>query len=153
MQVMLDNYQMGVKILRVQLLRVDPPNEVIAAYRDVQNAKQDKARYINDAYAYRNDIVPRARGEGEKIMQEAEGYRQMVVAQAVGDAKRFSTIYEQYKNAKDVTRKRMYLETMEEVLKNVDKIILDRNVSNNMLPYLPLGDGVRKIKPQQGGGQ
>jgi membrane protease subunit HflK len=140
MQTMLDNYHMGVKVLRVQLLRVDPPQEVVDAYRDVQNAKQDKEREINRAYAYRNDIVPRARGEAEKVTQDAEAYRQRVVAEATGESQRFSSIYEQYKNAKEVTRKRMYLEAMEEVLSNVDKIILDKNASNNLLPYLPLGE-------------
>lgn len=145
MQTMLDNYHMGVRVLRVQLLRVDPPQEVVDAYRDVQNAKQDKEREINKAYAYRNDIVPRARGAAEKILQDAEGYRQRVMAEATGDSQRFSAIYEQYKNAKEVTRKRMYLETMEEVLTGIDKVILDKNASNNLLPLLQLGQNTKVI--------
>ncbi|MDF3047742.1 MAG: putative integral rane proteinase [Candidatus Midichloriaceae bacterium] len=139
MQNMLDNYHMGVKVLRVQLLRVDPPQEVVDAYRDVQNAKQDKEREINKAYAYRNDIIPRARGQAESMLQEAEAYRQRVIAEAAGDAQRFSSVYEQYKNAKEVTRTRMYLETMEEVLSGVDKVILDKGSANNLLPFLQLG--------------
>lgn len=146
MQAMLDNYKMGVRILRVQLLRVEPPQEVIDAYRDVQNAKQDKEREINKSYAYRNDIVPRARGEAQKILQEAEGYRQQVIAEANGDAQRFISIYNQYKNAKEVTRKRMYLETMQSVLADVDKVILDKNASNNLLPYLPLSSNRKAIE-------
>lgn len=148
MQAMLDNYSMGVKVLRVQLLRVDPPQEVVDAYRDVQNAKQDKEREINRAYAYRNDIIPRARGQAESMLQEAEGYRQRVIAEATGDAQRFSSIYEQYKNAKEVTRKRMYLETMEEVLSGVDKVILDKGSANNLLPFLQLG---KNDKPSDAG--
>lgn len=139
MQNMLDTYDMGVNIVRVQLLRVDPPQEVIDAYRDVQNAKQDKEREINQAYAYRNDILPRARGEAENITQDAEAYKNSVIAKATGEAKRFETIYEQYKSAKDVTRKRMYLETMEQILDGVDKIVLDKNASN-LIPFLPVND-------------
>ncbi len=149
MQGMLDNYHMGVKILRVQLLRVDPPQDVVDAYRDVQNAKQDKQREINKAQAYRNDVVPRTRGEAKKITQDAEGYRQRVVAEAVGDAQRFLSVYEQYKNAKEVTRKRMYLETMEDVLTGVDKIILDKSASSNLLPYLPLGEASKKVTDKE----
>ncbi len=148
MQTMLDNYHMGVRILRVQLLRVDPPQEVVDAYRDVQNAKQDKEREINRAYAYRNDIVPRARGAAEKVLQDAEGYRKSVMAEAAGDAQRFSVIYDQYKNAKEVTRKRMYLEAMEEVLTGVDKVILDKNSSNNLLPLLQLGQNNKTIEKE-----
>lgn len=146
MQAMLDNYKIGVKILRVQLLRVEPPQEVIDAYRNVQDAKQDKEQEINKAYAYRNDIVPRARGESEKILLESDGYKQQVIAEATGDAQRFTSIYNQYKNAKEVTRKRMYLETIENILSNVDKIILDKNSSSNLLTYLPLLDQKNVLK-------
>jgi len=103
---------------------------------------------INKAYAYRNDIIPRARGQAESMLQEAEGYRQRVIAEATGDAQRFSSIYEQYKNAKEVTRKRMYLETMEEVLSGVDKVILDKGSANNLLPFLQLG---KNDKPSDAG--
>lgn len=143
MQQMLDNYNMGVSVVRVQLLRVDPPQEVIDAYRDVQNAKQDKEREINQAYSYRNDIMPRARGEAENIIQDAEAYKNTVIASATGESKRFESIYEQYRNAKDVTRKRMYLETMEQVLDGIDKILIDKNTSN-VVPFLPLNDTSKK---------
>lgn len=139
MQSMLDNYRRGVKIVRVQLLRVDPPQEVIEAYRDVQNAKQDKELEINKALSYRNDIVPRARGEGERVLQDAEAYKQKVIAEATGEAQRFSLIYEEYKNARDVTRKKMYLEAMEEVLSKIEKVIID-NKSSGIVPYLALPD-------------
>ncbi len=140
MQTMLDNYQMGVRVMRVQLLRVDPPQEVIDAYRDVQNAKQDKEREINQAYAYRNDIIPRARGEAEKIGQEASAYKYKVVAEATGEAKRFNHIYEEYKGAKEVTKKRMYIETLEEILPNIDKILIEKNAAGNVLPHLPISE-------------
>lgn len=138
MQSMLDNYGMGVKVVRVQLLRVDPPQEVIDAYRDVQNAKQDKEREINQALAYRNDIVPRARGEAEQVIQNAEGYKQKVIAEAQGEAQRFTSVYSQYVTAKDVTRKRMYLETMEEILDGMNKFVLDNKSSSSVVPYLAL---------------
>lgn len=146
MQTMLDTYKMGVKIVRVQLLRVDPPQEVIDAYRDVQNAKQDKEGEINKAFAYRNDVVPRARGEAERLLQDAEGYKQTVIADAKGESARFNSIYSQYKSAKDVTRKRMYLETMEAILSGMDKIIMDKNTGGNTVPYLPLGE-IQKVQP------
>lgn len=137
MQSILDNYDMGVNIERVQLLRADPPQNVIDAYRDVQNAKQDKERLINQAYSYRNDIVPKARGEAEQVLQAAEGYKQTVIAEARGESKRFSSIYDQYRYAKDITRKRMYIETMEEVMSNLDKVIVDKGASG-VVPYLAL---------------
>lgn len=146
MQTMLDTYKMGVKIVRVQLLRVDPPQEVIDAYRDVQNAKQDKEGEINKAFAYRNDIVPRARGEAERLLQDAEGYKQSVIADAKGESARFNSIYLQYRSAKDVTRKRMYLETMESIMSGMDKIIMDKNAGGNTVPYLPLGE-IQKVQP------
>jgi len=137
MQLILDNYEMGVNIERVQLLRADPPQNVIDAYRDVQNAKQDKEKAINQAYSYRNDIVPRARGEAEQFLQNAEAYKQKVVAEARGDAKRFTSVYDQYKLAKDVTKKRMYIETMEDVMSRVSKIIVDKS-AGGVVPYLAL---------------
>jgi membrane protease subunit HflK len=149
MQKILDSYDMGVKVVRVQLLRVDPPVEVIDAYRDVQNAKQDKEKEINQALTYRNDIIPRARGEAEKILQEAEGYKKQVIANAQGETQRFSAIYEQYKNAKDVTRKRIYLETMEQILDGMEKIIVDKGSANNMVPYLPLNELMKNKKAKE----
>jgi membrane protease subunit HflK len=144
MQNILDFYGSGVEIVNVQMLRADPPAEVIDAFRDVQTARADKEREINQSETYRNDIIPRARGEAEKIIQAAEAYKQEVVAKADGDASRFISVYEQYKNAKDVTRKRIYLETMEDILEDLDKIIIDNK--SNVLPYLPLKELKKDIK-------
>ena len=151
LQRILDSYDMGVKIVRVQLLRVDPPQEVLDAYRDVQNAKQDKEKEINQAFAHRNDIVPRARGEAERFLQEAEGYKKQVIANAQGEAQRFSSIYEQYRTAKDVTRKRMYLETMEGILEGMEKVIIDKGSASNVVPYLPLNELMKSKKPAKEG--
>jgi membrane protease subunit HflK len=145
MQTMLNNYDMGVNVERVQLLRADPPQSVIDAYRDVQNAKQDKEKEINQAYAYRNDIVPRARGQAEQVLQDADGYKQQVIAAAKGDAARFNSIYDQYKTSKEVTRKRIYIETMEEIMGNMDKIIVDKG-AQGVVPYLPLNELTKKDK-------
>lgn len=144
MQSMLDLYGIGVRIMRVQLLRVEPPQQVLDAYRDVQNAKQDKEKEINRAYAYRNDVLPRARGRAEQVIQEAEGYKHSAVASATGEATRFEEIYEKYKSAREVTRKRMYLEAVEEVLADVEKIIVDKQVGGHVLPYLPLSNDLKK---------
>ena len=146
LQSTLDDYNIGIKILRVQLLRVEPPPLVIDAYRDVQSAKADKEREINQAQAYRNDIIPRARGEVEKLLQGAEGYKEKVVADAKGQAERFRQVYNQYVRAKDVTRKRMYLETMEKVLEDMDKVIIDKGVSKGVLPYMPLNEMMKNKK-------
>jgi len=150
LQGILDSYDMGVSIVRVQLLRIDPPQQVLDAYRDVQNAKQDKEREINGAFAYRNDVVPRARGEAEQLLQSAEGYKKRVIADAQGEADRFSSIYEQYTKAKDVTRKRMYLETMEEILEGMDKIIMDQGSAKSAVPYLPLNELLKSKNSNEG---
>jgi membrane protease subunit HflK len=138
MQKVLDSYKAGVLVLQVQLQSVDPPPEVIAAFRDVTAAQQDRDRTRNEADAYANRIVPTARGQAAAILQEAEGYRLQTVAQATGQASRFDQIYTQYKNAPDVTRERMYLETMEKVFGATDKVILDEGAGQSVLPYLPL---------------
>jgi membrane protease subunit HflK len=138
LQQMLDSYKMGVEIVRLQMLRVQPPTEVIDSYRDVQSAKADKEKLINEAYAYRNSIIPRSRGEAQKFLQEAEGYKQQVIANAKGEASRFISIFNEYQKAKDVTKKRMYLETMEQLLSGMDKIIMDSKSSSSTVPYLPL---------------
>ena len=117
---------------------MDPPEEVIDSFRDVQRAKADQERLQNQAEAYRNALIPKARGEAEKIIQEAEGYKREVVARSQGDAERFVSVYNSYKLAKDVTVKRIYLETLEEVLKNSNKIIIDESAGTGVVPYLPL---------------
>ena len=138
MQEILDHYQSGIQITQVQTQKADPPKEVIDSFRDVQAAKADKERQQNEADAYANDVIPRARGEAAQIVQQAEGYKNQVVASAEGEASRFLAIYDEYKNAKAVTQERMYLETMEKVLAGIDKIIIDKNSSGGVVPYLPL---------------
>jgi membrane protease subunit HflK len=140
LQDVLDSYQAGIEITQVQLQKVDPPTQVIDAYRDVQRARADQERERNQAEAYRNDILPRARGEQARLEQEAEAYKQEIVARAQGDTQRFLSVYEAYKAAPDVTRRRLYLETMEQVLKGTQKVIIDPKAegASGVVPYLPL---------------
>jgi len=138
MQKILNSYRAGILILQVQLQSVGPPEQVIAAFRDVTAAQQDQDRMRNEAEAHANQIVPDARGKAAAIVQEAEGYREQTVAEARGQAARFDQIYEQYKKAPDVTRQRIYLETMERILGSVDKVIVDDNGGQSVVPYLPL---------------
>ncbi len=140
-QSILDSYGAGVSVVRVQLQSADPPNEVIDAFNDVQRAKQDQERSVNEATAYRNDIVPRARGEAEKMIQGASAYQEQVIKEAEGEAQRFLSVYETYKSAKDVTRLRLYLERMETVLQGSSKIVIDQDGSGSgVIPYLPLNE-------------
>jgi modulator of FtsH protease HflK len=146
LQRILDEYGLGARIAQVQLLRVDPPQEVIGAFRDVQAARADKERNINEANTYRNQVLPRAKGEAESIIQKAEGYKATTVARAKGDAQRFTQVYEQYDKAKDITSERLYIETIEEVLRNSNKLMVDKNNAGpGVLPYLPLPE----LKPAQ----
>ncbi len=140
LQTLLNDYSSGIELTEVQLQRVDPPDPVIDAFRDVQRAIADRARLRNEAEAYANDIIPRARGDAVRITQEAEAYRQQVIARAQGDAGRFDEVYKAFQAAQDVTQKRLYLETMEEILRNANKVIIDRSAqgSSGVLPYLPL---------------
>ncbi len=125
---------------QVQLAKVDPPAPVIEAFRDVQRALADQERLRNEAESYRNDIMPKARGAAVQIRQEAEAYRAEITARAQGDAARFLAVYKAYKVAQDVTAQRLYIETMEEILKNSNKIIIDKAAEgqSGVLPYLPL---------------
>jgi membrane protease subunit HflK len=134
----LDSYNAGIQIDQVKLQKVDPPPEVIDAFRDVQAARADMERLQNEAYGYANKVVPEARGDAQRILQAAEGYKQQVVNDANGQTSRFLQVYDQYKNAPEVTRKRMFLETMERVLGGTDKIILDSKGGQGVVPYLPL---------------
>ncbi|HTT97814.1 MAG TPA: FtsH protease activity modulator HflK [Rhizomicrobium sp.] len=143
----LDSYQMGVAITRVQMLKADPPSDVIAAYRDVQRAKADQDSKRNEAEAYANRIIPQARGEAAHIVQDAEAYRQQMIAQAGGQAKRFLSVYAEYKKAPQVTRKRMYLENLAEILGPMNKIIVDDSVKG-IVPYFQL-PALQKTLPQQ----
>ncbi len=140
LQSILDSYGAGIEVTQLQLQRVDPPAEVIDAYRDVQAALADRARLRNEAETYRNGIIPGARGDAVQIEQQAAAYRLATVARAQGDASRFLSVYNAFKVAKDVTTERLYLETMEQVLKNSNKVIIDKSAQNGngVLPYLPL---------------
>ena len=149
MQRVLNEYKAGVVILQVQLLSVDPPAQVISAFRDVSAAQQDLQRLRNEAEAYANKVVPEARGAAARIQQESEGFREQTVAEAKGQASRFSQIYEQYKKAPEVTRERLYLETMERVLAGTDKVIIDES-GPGVVPYLPLDRLPRPPAPAQG---
>jgi membrane protease subunit HflK len=137
-QEILDEYQSGIQITQVQTQKADPPDQVIDAFRDVQAARADMERSKNEAEAYANDVIPRARGEAAKILQAAEAYKKEVVAKAEGEASRFLSIYSEYAKAKKVTQERMYLETMEQVLADINKIIIDKDSGSGVVPYLPL---------------
>ncbi len=148
MQKTLDTYGAGIRVDQVKLQKVDPPAEVIDAFRDVQAARADQERLQNEANAYANKIVPEARGDAQRILQAAEGYKQKVVNESKGQTSRFLQVYDQYKNAPEVTRKRMFLETMERVLGGTDKIILDSRSGQGVVPYLPLD----MLQPKNGQG-
>ena len=138
MQKVLDDYAAGVKIIQVQLQSVDPPEQVIAAFRDVTAAQQDQDRLRNEAEAYANRVVPEARGAAARILQEAQAYREQTVAEAVGQAARFTKVVEEYRKAPQITRERIYLETMERVFGGMNKVIVDQQGTQNVVPYLPL---------------
>ncbi len=141
MQKVLDQYQSGIMVTQVQMQKVDPPAQVIESFRDVQTARADLDRVQNQAQTYANQVVPEARGKAAQLLQAAEAYREQTVAEATGQTSRFNKIYEEYKKAPDVTRQRLYLETMERVFGGTDKIILDssgQGGGSGVVPYLPL---------------
>ena len=137
-QSILDKYESGIHIVAVQLQDVSPPKEVIGAFKDVASAKEDKNRMINQAEGYRNDVIPKARGEAEAMIRDAEGFKESRIKRAEGDATKFTTILKEYKKAKSITEKRLFLETMEKVLPGIDKIIVPDKESGNMLNLLNL---------------
>jgi modulator of FtsH protease HflK len=136
-QKLLDFFQAGIQIVTVQLQGVNPPEQVAGAFKDVVSAREDKERMINEAQGYRNAVIPEARGRSAQILRKAEAYRAEKISKAEGDAKRFISQYEAYKKAPDITRKRIYLETMEEILPNVDKFIMG-DQKQGVLPLLSL---------------
>jgi membrane protease subunit HflK len=138
LQEILDIYKSGIKVDAVQLQDVLPPKPVIAAFKDVASAKEDKEKTENLSMGYRNDILPKAKGLAEQIINEAQAYKESKIQQARGDASRFLQVLDEYGKAKYVTRTRIYLETMEEVMGRMEKIIIDQKTSDKMLPYLPL---------------
>ncbi len=147
MQKLLDEYHAGVTINNVQLQKVDPPAAVVDAFNEVQRARQEKEKLKNEAEAYRNGILPRAKGEAERLKQDAEAYKQEVVNRAIGDAKRFDSVYQAYTSAKDVTAERMYLETVESILKNAHTVVMSNNGSN-VVPLLPLNNTAAPAVPK-----
>jgi len=141
MQKTLDGYGSGIQIAQVQMQKVDPPAQVIDSFRDVQAARADLERKQNEAQTYANQVVPAARGRSAQITQAAEGYKQQAVAEAKGQSARFLKVYEEYKKAPDVTRERLYLETMERILGSSEKLIFDSgSAGQGVVPYLPLNE-------------
>ncbi len=151
MQGVLDTYQSGVRIRAVQLQKVDPPNQVIDAFRDVQAARQDQDRVQNEAQTYASRVVPEARGEAARLIQQAEAYKERTVQEAQGSASRFTQVFEEYRKAPDVTRQRMFLETMERVFGGTDKVIIDQQQGGqNVVPFLPLSELQRRAATPAG---
>jgi len=141
LQKVLNEFNSGIEIVRVKLQKADPPKQVVDAFNEVQRAKADMERFKNEAEAYRNEIIPKARGEAAQKLQDAEAYKAAVVNKAKGEADRFNSVYKAYTMGKNVTAKRMYLETMEDVVKKSDKVIIDPSTKgSNVLPLLPLNN-------------
>ena len=137
-QAILDKYKSGIQVVAAQLQDVSPPKQVIAAFKDVASAKEDKNRLINQAEGYRNDVIPKARGEAEAMIRGAEGFKESRIKRAEGDVAKFNTVLKEYRKAKDITRERLYLETMEKVLPGIEKVIVPDKDSGNMLNLLNL---------------
>jgi modulator of FtsH protease HflK len=147
LQHIFDLYGAGIEVVTLKLQDVDPPDQVSDAFKDVISAQQDKERLINEARGYANDVVPRARGQAAQLVNEAQGYREAKVREATGTAKRFTALQEEYAKAKDVTRKRLYLETMETILPNANKIVMDELSGKQTVPYLPLEPVLPRREP------
>jgi membrane protease subunit HflK len=152
LQKLMSEYKAGIEVRQVQLLAVLPPKNVIDSFDEVSRARQDMDRLKNEAEAFRNDIVPRARGEAQQLVQGADAYRQEVVNRAEGDANRFNAVYNAYSQSKDVTKTRIYLETLEGIFSNVNKVIIDSDVAGSgksgagVVPYLPLPEIQKRQK-------
>ena len=140
----LDNYQSGIHVVAVQLQDVSPPKEVLGAFKDVASAKEDKNRMVNQAEGYRNDVIPKARGEAESMIRSAEGFKESRIKRSEGDAINFTTVLKEYRKAKSITEKRLYLETMQKVLPGIEKFIVPDRESGGLLNLLNLNPGVRK---------
>ncbi len=155
LQRILDEYETGIVVTELLLQRSDPPEAVIDDYRDVQRAKADEERLINEAQAYHNRILPEASGQAAQVRQEAQAYKQQVVARAEGAAKRFLAVHDQYRLAQEVTKKRIYLETMERVFRDMNKVIIDSGEggAGAVVPYLPLPEIQKRATGARGGGQ
>ena len=140
LQTLLDSYKSGILIVAVQLQDVNPPKEVQDAFKDVASAKEDKSKYINQAQGYKNDLIPKARGEAVKMTKEAEGYKIERIKKAEGDVAKFNSILTEYKKGESITQARLYLEAMEEILPNMNKIIVGLDENQPLINLLPLGD-------------
>ena len=145
LQIILDKYETGVIVVAVQLQDVSPPKQVIDAFKDVASAKEDKNRMINEAEGYRNDVIPKARGEAQAMIRKAEGFRESRIKRAEGDVAKFKAIVKEYNKAKDVTKERLYLEAMEEILPGIDKYIVPNGEDGNLLNLLNL-NGMKGTK-------
>ena len=145
LQITLDKYETGVIVVAVQLQDVSPPKQVIDAFKDVASAKEDKNRMINEAEGYRNDVIPKARGQAQAMIREAEGFRESRIKRAEGDVAKFKAIVKEYNKAKDVTKERLYLEAMEEILPGIDKYIVPNGKDGNLLNLLNL-NGMKGTK-------
>jgi membrane protease subunit HflK len=152
LQGLLDDYETGLLVTQVKLQEVDAPQEVRDAFQDVVRAKEDKQRLIREAQGYAADVVPKARGQKQQVIKEAEAYKERRVIRAQGEAERFLSVLAEYKQAPEVTRKRLYLETLENILPNVEKIIIDSKATGGVLPMLPLQEmaGLEKPGAKQG---
>ncbi|GIK98409.1 MAG: protease modulator HflK [Alphaproteobacteria bacterium] len=139
-QQILDSYNSGILVTQVEMQKVDPPGQVIEAFRDVQAARADKERVINEAQAYYNEVTQRAEGQAQRLIREGEGYKEEKVAVATGEASRFLSVFEQYRADPDLTKRRLYLETMEAVLKGMDKVLIDESAGAGPVPYLSLNE-------------
>lgn len=150
LQEVLNDYGAGILITGVELAKVESPPQVLDAFRDVQAAQQDSKRYEQEAEAYANEVVPISRGNASIILNQAAAYKEEVIARSIGEASRFLAVYEEYAKAKEVTRKRIYLETMEEILNGMNKIIIDEGAGTGVVPYLPLPELRARQKSGEG---
>ena len=151
-QTILDDYGAGIEVNRVQLQKIDPPGNVLDAFRDVQAARADKERAVNEATAYLNENVQKAEGEAQRIVKGAEAYKEQKIAISSGESQRFLSVYEQYLNDKSVTKRRLYLETMKSIMEGMDKVLIDSNLGGSgVVPYLPLNELTRSSGSKAGG--
>jgi len=144
LQRIIDRYDSGIRVVEVKLQTVRPPKEVVKAFNDVVSAKEDKERVIKEADGYREDVLPKARGQAQSIIRAAEAYRAERIKRSEGDADRFLSVLKEYEKAKGVTRKRLYLETMEQILPGIRKFVIDPEAGGNLLQFLPLEKGAEK---------
>jgi len=145
LQQTMNSYKGGIKIENVKLQDVHPPDAVKEAFKDVVSAREDREKMINDAEGYRNNLVPKARGEAAQLVNSAKAYAKEKVLVAIGESERFNLVYEEYKKAKDITRERILLETMASILPKVNKVIADKELGSNVLPFLPIGQSLNQL--------